>query len=181
MIRVRLTLENIRTARDVGIRHAEVMIAQKTRNHGAEAARSDYNRYITGAIGEYAVAREFNLFWDERVGIKGGHDVGDLLDVKTKRLGTSEQRLNVGRHEPDETPCILVHLDGADALLIGWVYAREGRACGTWEEFKGYWYIEPTSSLLRPMTDLYPVVISLQTTLLAKRERSAAKREGIAA
>jgi len=178
MITVFLTPENMKTVRDVGLRLAEAMIVQRTRNHGAERMPPDYNRYITGATGEYAVAWAFNLFWEDRVGERGGRDVGGLLDVKTKRVGTSEQRLNFGFDSPDETPCILVHLDGADARLIGWLYAREGRAIGTWDEYKNYWFVEPTVPPLRPITDLFPVVADLQVQLLLQREEKAAAAEG---
>lgn len=86
---------------------------------------------IRGAIGEAAVAKHFNRYWNGYAGdLKLAHDVGKSLHVRTADPG---RRLIVHKDDPDDGVFILVTGYDLEWTLIGWLLGWEAKQDQFWD------------------------------------------------
>lgn len=151
---VTLDAKQMATATTVGARRfVECIVRNMVPKHGGPRStqKGVIENHVVGALGEYAVARWVNMFWD--IGKFGTRDVGGCIDVRGC-LGRSGS-LIVHPEDPDDVPFVLVHLDLPHCHLVGWLFGREAKQDKWWTD-KGTgrpaFFVPPGE--LRPMADL---------------------------
>jgi hypothetical protein len=112
-----------------------------------------YTDNIIGAQAEFAVAQEFNLFWDGRLGDLEARDVGGLLEVRAStRL---DHDLCLHEWDKDDAPYVSVLVDGARFVMHGWFLGSEGKKPEFWRDgAKGWPAFWVPRGLLHDLDDL---------------------------
>ena len=155
IVKVQLTPEEMLTAALVGARRQVSAIAQRRQDSWTNAD-NPFEIHILGCMGELVAAKYFNLFWPDAVGITTSHDVGGLLEVRTRRGGAMGIRAN---HKPDK-PYLLIHADVEKSSfhLMGWLLGAEawnvGRPCNGNPRLR---FVDPDA--LRPTNELSNVIL----------------------
>lgn len=97
-----------------------------------DAEFKGWDIHILGAVGEFAVAKRFRLFWSGNMGFLKAPDVADL----EVRSTTGGGRLILHPTSPDDH--IFVHLafgNGlTEAVVRGWMFGREGKRPEWWKD-----------------------------------------------
>jgi hypothetical protein len=74
---VRLAWSEVALAADVGLlRNLRALQDRREPRYGAPSGAASWSLHITGAIGEYVVAKLFDIHWNPSVGLRGRSDVG---------------------------------------------------------------------------------------------------------
>jgi hypothetical protein len=147
---------------DAELLHAATVGAQRRINgmkksrpayHGADTRHNEWQIDIIGCIGELALAKALNLYWDPSVvdnlqTIPG--DVGFYQVRSTQHLGG---HLFVHEYDKPEAPYVLAIVWNHKVKLAGWIYGKEReigepRSSGT---HTTYWIPQKD---LRPMEEL---------------------------
>lgn len=99
---------------------------------------------IMGCLGEFAVALVLDLPWHANIGVLDRADVGDMVDVRARRVPGSGTDLVIFPKDPDDRPFVQTLVRPDDTVeLVGWLHAHEGKARGQWFERARYWYVRP--------------------------------------
>lgn len=128
---VSLTPAQLLTAAIGGVRR-QVTNVHRRNAHGLEEWGFDWNEAILGAIGEVAVAKHFNRYWEAVVAnpwteLKA--DVGKSLHVRTTDPG---KRLIVRKSDPDDGVFVLVTGRRLEWTLVGWLLGWEAKQDRWW-------------------------------------------------
>lgn len=99
--------------------------------HGAQPERAE-EYSIRGAVGEACVAKYLGRYW-LGVGTLGGSDVGPY-QVRATAIKDIGLRLNEWDKEDDVF--VGVYVVEGRGYINGWIYARDGKACGMTDRFK---------------------------------------------
>lgn len=156
MILVTLSSQELITAGTVGLRrHVAALSKDRRPAHGAPANNGEdaFDHHIFGACAEFAVAKNYNLFWAPSVGLIDKCDVGGIIEVRSRRLHGTGIDLAIRPGDSDEKPYLLVHGDIPRFHLIGWLFGREGKNAGVWNEKRRLWFHEPKSLRTPPELD----------------------------
>jgi hypothetical protein len=147
-ITVTLTPWEIMTGAIAGVMRQTENIKDKRQNAGGYDGTKDWQIHIEGAIGEYAVAKEFGYFWPG----KGKFRDPDFGDMDSRCAGDHDSPLRIEKKDPDHR--IVWHITGRNGSyrIHGWTYARNGKKPENWYDLKGlnrpaYWF--PTESVNR--------------------------------
>jgi hypothetical protein len=90
--------------------------------------------HIEGAMGEMAVAKAFNLYWNGNLGNLSAGDVGDI-QVRTSSRTNGD--LIMHPRDRDKDRFILVTGGNGDYNLRGWVLGSEGKLQEYWRDPAG--------------------------------------------
>lgn len=148
IITIRLDENQLRLAALVASsRHAQDVARAYKEAHGATGNSLD-SGYV-GCVGEIAVAKHYNLFWDGALGKLNAPDVG-ILQVRASALPNPSLLLHP--KDKDKEPFISARVRGRDVDLLGWVYAFEGKKEEFWRTSTGRpaYFVRS----LRPMSTL---------------------------
>lgn len=93
--------------------------------HGAPEGQDGEILHMMGAFSEMAVAKYLNLYWSGGIGIIGGIDVGEMVEVRSITQPTYRLFL----HEKDRAlPFVLVYPKAVhEYRLIGWIRGHDGK------------------------------------------------------
>jgi len=137
----------------IGLRRQIFALANGLRHFGAmtmterqfnSAADNAFDHHILAAMSEYVVARALNLFWEPSVGNTNGVDVGGLVQVRLRRVPGTGSDLAIRDKDIDDKPYVLVHYPGGLTFeLKGWLFGREGKGRGQFNEQKNVWFVPP--------------------------------------
>lgn len=154
-VTIELSHEELLTAAMVGVRR-QVSAMRDRREENWDNADNPFEIHILGCMGELAAAKHYNLFWPDAVGSVRSHDVGGMLEVRTRRGGAMFIRHT---HKPGK-PYLLIHTELPRAPLfhfVGWIFGRDGWSIGKPCNGNAKLHIvEP--SQLRPLDELFPVL-----------------------
>lgn len=173
-IRVNLSGDEIEFASDIGRKRYNVHKVAGTRE--GKVCEDGIKIEIDGAIAEYAVAKALNLEWTGKLyniaewqKIRRSSRDKDVGEFGVRATRHKSGRLILHPWDDDETPFILVVLLKDAAVLMGWVYAKDGKKHEYWLDV-GYgrpaYYVD--SSILRHDWEQLPGVSSS----LAKKQHS---------
>lgn len=128
---IQLTHSEIMQAAIVGVmRGVSAMKNNRLPRYGA----TDDNAWqisIQGAIGEFALAKALDRFWHNACGTPEAGDVGDL-EVRT--ISKPNHRLIVHPQDADDAPFFLIHVDGCQCEIKGWLYGSEAKQDQFWTD-----------------------------------------------
>jgi hypothetical protein len=153
-VKVQLTAQEMLTAALVGVRR-QISAMELHRRDSWTNADNPFEIHILGCMGELVAAKHFNLFWPDAVGETQSHDVGGLLEVRTRRGGAMGIRVN---HKP-EKPYLLIHADVEKGIfqMMGWLLGAQawkvGRPCDGNPNLR---YVDP--GVLLPVEELNKVI-----------------------
>jgi hypothetical protein len=157
---VRVDIEALDVARAVGIERANYAFTRQLRNHGDDLPQSEQMaNHIRGARCERAVEHYTGLPWSPAIGVLGGPDVGDRVQVRSKAYPPGGDLAFRPARDADDAPFVLVWDCGDHFLIRGWLYGHECRASNAPVHAGGYKYVRP------PYRDI--------TTLAAELDRRA--------
>jgi len=134
------------TVASVGLRRQLLALARGHVPDGNADEDRYFDHHIFGAMAEFAVARATNLFWHASIGLDAGLDVGGCISVRLRRLPGTGTDLAIRRKDQDHVPQVLVHNHRGREFyfdLIGWLYTKEARERGVWNERSNVWFAPP--------------------------------------
>ena len=155
MNEVELTLFELTRAAHVGVSRVIDNFNNKRRPRYGETSRNSvWEEHIIGAIGECAVAKYFNLYWNGSLGDIHAKDVGKF-QVRTRAREIDNLLLHP--EDKDEDIFIAVIVSGRIVKIAGWIFGSNGKKPRFWaEKVKGRpCYFVPNSAL-KPMENLIP-------------------------
>jgi hypothetical protein len=95
--------------------------------HGAPEGEEGEALHVVGCLGEKAVAKHFNLYWNGSIDNNDAPDVGGLLEVRTRTKDSYDLLLR----DRDKKICPYVLVFGTVTspvfILKGWTTLKEGR------------------------------------------------------
>ena len=124
---------------------------KQDRHHRFKMPESDsfYNG-IQGAVGEYAVAKAFRLYWAG----KGEIRASDVLDFQVRTAPPYAKNLLLHEDDSDEDVFWFVKGQRLNYQVMGWCYGKEGKLPKYWTtEYNGKQIREPCYFV--PETDLH--------------------------
>jgi hypothetical protein len=152
---VRLTAAELMIAANIAVMRQITGLTVATQKYGAEKNNRAWENHITGAQGEMAVAKHFNLYWNGTVGEFDKVDVGGVIEVRAQqRKGKPEwQKLILHPADDDDLPYVLVSCEAPDFELIGWLHGRDGKLQKHWSDPTG----TNRPAYFVPRADLHPI------------------------
>ena len=152
-VKVKLTRHELRAAANSGIeRHLDGIGKNRTQLYGADKRKMEWQNNIIGSIGEYAVSKYLNIYWEPATSI-------DCLDNLIGDVGVYQVRatqwpqgslLIVTKDKPDAV-FILATVELNIVTLQGWLYGHEGKSVGEFKENDTYWI---SQNMLHKMASL---------------------------
>jgi hypothetical protein len=137
VIRVSLSREEIELASNIGRERDRVHKLAGT--HDGKVCNDGVQIHIDGAIAEYAVAKALNLEWTGKLysasewgKIRRSNKDKDVGGFGVRASRHPSGRLILHPWDDDSTPFILVILFENEAVLKGWVYAKDGKKDEYW-------------------------------------------------
>lgn len=132
------------------MRHAQNVSNQVRQKYAAEHTKG-LERDFDGALGEVAVAKWLNIFWNGNIGRYNAPDVGPL-QVRATRADPPHLYL----HPPDKDDdmFVLVQINRGVAYIHSWCYAREGKDPRFWGDLYQHnrpaYFVPHDSEVMRP-------------------------------
>jgi hypothetical protein len=154
---VNLTPQNMVTAALVGARRQCAAIVRDLKHfgHRKNSKTLAFDHHCIGAMAEFAVAKQFNLFWDDNVGRTDGSDVGGILEVRARRPEVGLD-LAIRPRDAGSKPYVLVYARPPEFEIVGWAFASDGKRLGKWNDASSLYYVPPAS--LQSVDDLRDLV-----------------------
>jgi len=122
---VTLSLAEMLSASNVGvIRRYESWKNKNKSKHGLSIEDSGCGIQVEGALGELAVAKAINRYWDMSVNTFKQADIGNNIQVRT-RLRHSYDLIIRDDDNPNHV-FVLVTGIGPEYIIRGWCYGHEG-------------------------------------------------------
>lgn len=150
MIEIRLKPSEIHHAANVGVLRMLNVIARERNDPHGGGIKNEWQRHITGALGEYVISKHTGVFWNPNVGtINHAADVG-LDDV---RLTTNPGfGLKVQKSDPDDRKCWSVYMNRDLFVVRGWAFYHEGKKAEYWAKITSTYssYVIPVDKLHAP-------------------------------
>lgn len=150
---IKLTPQEMMSAATIGaMRQLQNLRASRQDAYGA-SERSGWQYHIEGAMGECAVAKALNLYWNGNLGNLQATDVGEL-EVRT----SSYKGGMLALHPKDKNVSIFIHVNGVNGKykIHGWCYGKEGKKDIYWNDLfnnKRPAFFVP-NSILKPIEEL---------------------------
>jgi hypothetical protein len=177
-VRVEPPVAWLTRARVVGIARANYVFDNDLKNYGDPKPQSEQMaNHIRAARTERALEHYTGLPWHEAIGVLGGPDLGDRVQVRSKfyppggdlafRPGLDWRGRQLDR---DDHAFMLVWDAEEYFLIIGWLWGRECRAADAKLHPGGYKYIGPpyrTPGSLLLGLKATPEILSSATTATA--------------
>lgn len=147
-IQITLTCSEIHQAALVGAMRGAGAISRGLQSARGIKKTDSWWASIEGSLGELALAKYLNLFWNGSLRVGPG-DVGKL-EVRTR----SEHRYDLMIHKSDPDEAIVWLLTGAfgQYRVRGWIRAKDGKKAIYWRDPAGGrpTYFVPASALNSP-------------------------------
>jgi hypothetical protein len=149
-VEIQLTTSEILQASFIGcMRQSQNLEANRRPAHGA-GNLNDWQKHISGALGECALAKYLGVYWSG-VGKLRGHDVGEMVDVRTQPPKYSyPNSLILHKGDPDDRVFFLVVGLNGRYTIKGWMLAKDGKDEKYWSDPTNedrYAYFIPESEL----------------------------------
>ena len=124
--------------------------------YGAEDG-NPWGYHVLGAMGECAVAKAFNIYWNGSIGRYDADDVGPY-QVRTRLR--QHFRLILHPRDADEKKFVVVFGVGPVFEIRGWCFARTGKQKEYWQDpsGKGRWAYFVPDGVLNDMSTLLSAV-----------------------
>ena len=152
MTTIKLTRQEMRTAAYTGVeRNLHALSKNLTNLYGAPQRKTEWQNDVVGAIGEYAVAKFLNVYWNPAVEINLTDLPGDVGIYQVRTTGWPQGCLLMHPTDKDEAPFILAVVERNTVTLKGWLYGYEGKTLGELKEYDTYWV---TQDKLHPIDRL---------------------------
>lgn len=155
---VKFNRHEVRLAAMAGVeRRINAIAKQRPGFHGIDGRSNEWQIDIVGSLGELAVAKALNLYWEPVTDKKLKSLPGDVEGYQVRSTRHQSGKLIVYKTDSDEAPFILAVVREPEVLLAGWVYGKEAKSMvapksgATAPEF---WI--PQDSL-RPMSELLEI------------------------
>lgn len=145
----------LRRAREVGrARHAYAV--KHDLKHYGNIANDHESHHEVGAIAEAAVAKYLHLPWRANIGNIKGVDVGNVVEVRARRIPGTGTDLAIRPNDKDDKPYVLAWVHADDSVeIVGWLFGREGKNRGPWSAAKQVWFNPPP---YRPIEQLLDII-----------------------
>jgi len=127
MIKVELSIQEIRVALTVGVERQIEDIEKKKQSFKGESQAMAWQRHIEGALAECALAKYLGIYWSKRP--HNEPDVGDV-DVRTTHWMSGNLRMD-DKDKDDRKYYLLTGLNG-EYIVRGWLYGRDGKKQEYW-------------------------------------------------
>jgi hypothetical protein len=151
---VTLSWREVRYAALVGVDVRLYNMSQRHTERWRAPLDETWQREVTGAIAEYAVAKVLDRHWSTAGKSHGRGDVGDLEVRATERTDGS---LILHPSDPDDAPFVLVVGCPPTLGIAGWLRGGEGKVDRWWRtDVRSPAYFVPQSAL-RPLAELVEV------------------------
>lgn len=112
---------------------------------------------IEGAAAEKALAKHYGVYWGGTVGKLDEDDVGQYQVRCTRHAGG---HLILKKTDKPAKPYILLTGLAPTFCVRGWITGRDGLQSQYWKEHEGRWGYWIPQSLLRPISELEPIIRS---------------------
>jgi hypothetical protein len=134
----------LEVARTVGITRANYAFSRDLKNFGNDLLQSEQMaNHIRGARCERAVEHYTGLPWHPAVGMLGGPDVGENIQVRSRPYPPGGDLAFRPARDADHHPFVLVWDCGDEFLILGWLWGYECRASSARLFPAGYKYVPP--------------------------------------
>lgn len=187
MANVRLTVDELERAARIGVARAAHAIANNLKGQSQQKPQNFIPDHIQGAVGEYAVAKFFEIAWDGTIGRLDSWqehgktrpiDVGPF-EVKSRKYAKADLLISVDNVHDWQTngapkmPIILVTGYHLDWTLAGWAYGDDVLSHGDWfEPVPGRWsYRLLRGNLYQNWEDLREMAIAWNERQIATLKR----------
>ena len=125
--------------------------------------------HIAGAIAEASVAKFLSLPWSPNVGKLDGIDVGNRVEVRSRRVPGTGLELPIRPKDKTGKPHVLVHVfEGENVDIVGWEFPEDTEGRRTWNEARGIWFVRAPYRTVETLLQYYG----------GKSCRQSAKRNG---
>lgn len=129
---IKLTPAEIMQGAIAGVmRQTQNISRDRTPRYGA-TKENDWQLHVEGCLGEMAVAKEYNLFWNANLGVIAPGDIGRKVEVRTR----SRHHYDLILHPSDPDGSVFVLLTGTNGsyTLHGWLLGIEGKQQRYWAD-----------------------------------------------
>jgi hypothetical protein len=154
MTTIKLTRQEMRTAAYTGVeRNLHALSKNLVNLYGATERKTEWQNDVVGAIGEYALAKFLNVYWNPAIDTNLNDLPGDVGMYQVRSTGWPNGCLLMHPSDNDQAPFILAVVEGNTVTLKGWLYGYEGKAVGEIKDPKTntYWVSQDN---LHPMDRL---------------------------
>jgi hypothetical protein len=156
---IRLSERWLARAIEVGMARRALAVERGDTHYGDVPKTGDADDDIVGAIGECATAARLRLPWNPTVG--GGADVGGVIEVRARRYPGTGCDLAIRPKDRDDKPYVLAWVNADQSIeVVGWMYGRDGKNRGTWNEKKKVWFNPPPYRPLHELEALLPKLLA---------------------
>lgn len=131
-MRVTLNYSEMIQAGQIGVCRQAANVAKGLKDRYGASPEDGWSLHITGALGEVAVAKAYNLFWHGTLGQYGATDVGGLVEVRT--CLKPSHSLILHPDDADERPFVLVHVAAPVCTILGWTLGKRGKDQRFWRD-----------------------------------------------
>lgn len=154
---VHLTPAEIMMAATIGIMRQATNIRDDRKDRYGASEKNGWQLHVEGALGEAAVAKGLNIFWNGSIGTFKAPDVADL---QVRSTTWSSGSLII--HKADSSKEIFILVTGVNGsyVLRGWMYGADAKNEKYWKDPKKenrFAYFVPQSDL-EPMSKLKKLV-----------------------
>lgn len=128
---VTLSEKWIAKAIEVGKARNNYAIEHGQQNYG-ELYGDKLEHDITGAIGECAVAKHFQIKWQAKAGVRTSIDVNERVEVRSRGHKQAGRDLVIRPDDKDDYPYVLTWVRADYSVeIVGWLYGKEGKGKGS--------------------------------------------------
>ena len=125
---VKLNRHEVRLAAMAGVeRRINAIAKQRPGFHGIDGRSNEWQIDIVGSLGELAVAKALNLYWEPVTDKKLKSLPGDVEGYQVRSTRHQTGKLIVYKTDPDDAPFILAVVREPEVCLAGWVWGAEAK------------------------------------------------------
>jgi hypothetical protein len=141
MTTITLNRHEMRTAAMGGIeRRLSAIAKNRPAFYGADTRQNEWQIDIIGAIGEYAVAKYLNVYWEPATIIDKLDDLpGDVAHYQVRSTCHRNGHLIIHQADRPQAPFILAVIDNNKIELPGWIYGHEAQHLGELRDHGDRW------------------------------------------
>ncbi len=139
MMNVVLDWQEVTTAAQIGIRRNVSALVKNRQNTKGGDHDEHWDQHVRGALGECAVAKAVNQYWQPFIGRVDAVDLGNL-EIRTTKVPNG--RLIIRKEDSAEANWVFVrghfrHLDGLHYEIVGWIKGVDGKTEENWADPTG--------------------------------------------
>ena len=127
-LNIRLNRHEVRYAAMAGVeRRINAIAKQRPAYHGVDGRSNEWQIDIIGCLGELAVSKALNLYWEAVSNEKLDSLPGDVEGYQVRSTRHQTGKLIVYETDKDDAPYILAVVNEPDVFLAGWLYGAEAK------------------------------------------------------